>query len=197
MVRSSKYDPAQAQTAPTPRSAAFSMPAPMDDTGADSVPGFAGSPRGGGATKVPRQTSAPSTQTIRAVHPSSVTPQGAPSPVHARVVLVVEVVDAMLVVEEVRVVLVVEAPTVVLVVAPRRAAARPASSPCADGERQAGQRPVCAILALALSYLPRHDRAPVCVQACRRMGRPLKAALAACTLQMRVQRSKLARLLAT
>src|SRR5437667_1705364 len=125
MVRSSRYDPAQAQTAPTPRSAAFSMPAPMDDTGADSVPGFAGSPRGGGATKVPRQTSAPSTQTIRAVHPSSVTPQGAPSPVHARVVLVVEVVDAMLVVEVVRVVLVVEvggamlvveAPTVVLVV---------------------------------------------------------------------------------
>ena len=101
------------------------MPAPMDDTGADSVPGFAGSPRGGGATKVPRQTSAPSTQTIRAVHPSSVTPQGAPSAVHASVVLVVEVVDAMLVVEVVRVVLVVEvggamlvveAPTVVLVV---------------------------------------------------------------------------------
>src|SRR5438132_10824951 len=116
MVRSSKYDPAQAQTAPTPRSAAFSMPAPMDDTGADSVPGFAGSPRGGGATKVPRQTSAPSTQTIRAVQPSSVAPQGAPSPVHASVVLVVEVVGAMLVVEAATVVLVVERATLVLVV---------------------------------------------------------------------------------
>src|SRR5882724_5522042 len=116
MVRSSKYDPAQAQTAPTPRSAAFSMPAPIDDTGADSVPGFAGSPRGGGATKVPRQTSAPSTQTIRAVHPSSVTPQGVPSPVHARVVLVVEVGGAMLVVEAPTVVLVVDTASVVLVV---------------------------------------------------------------------------------
>src|SRR6266566_4222190 len=108
MVRSSKYPPAQAQTAPTPRSAAFAMPAPMDERGAASVPGFAGSPSGGGATKVPRQTSAPSTQTIRAVQPSSVAPQGAPSPVHARVVLVVEVVRVVLVVEVVRVVLVVE-----------------------------------------------------------------------------------------
>src|SRR6266481_436257 len=116
MVRSSKYDPAQAQTAPTPRSAAFSMPAAMDETGADSVPEFAGSPRGGGATKVPRQTSAPSTQTIRAVHPSSVTPQGAPSPVHARAMLVVEVASVVLVVEVGGAMLVVEAPTVVLVV---------------------------------------------------------------------------------
>src|SRR2546428_626910 len=106
MVRSSKYNPAQAQTAPTPRSAAFSIPAAMDERGAASVPGFAGSPSRGGATKVPRQTSAPSTQTIRAVQPSSVAPQGAPSPVHASVVLVVEVVGAMLVVEAASVVVV-------------------------------------------------------------------------------------------
>src|SRR2546426_9697741 len=116
MVRSSKYNPAQAQTAPTPRSAAFSMPAAMDERGADSVPGFPASPSGDGATKVPRQTSAPSTQTIRAVQPSSVAPQGAPSPVHASVVLVVEVVGAMLVVEAATVVLVVERATLVLVV---------------------------------------------------------------------------------
>src|SRR6266404_8364655 len=116
MVRSSKYDPAQAQTAPTPRSAAFSMPAAMDETGADSVPGFAGSPRGGGATKVPRQTSAPSTQAIRAVHPSSAAPHGAPSPAQASVVLVVEVVGAMLVVEAATVVLVVVVDGTVVVV---------------------------------------------------------------------------------
>src|SRR5213593_2635694 len=116
MVRSSKYPPAQAQTAPAPRSAAFSMPAPMDERGADSVPGFAGSPSGGGATKLPRHTSAPSTQTIRAVHPSSVTPQGAPSPAQASVVLVVELVGARLVVEAATLVLVVEEASGVVVV---------------------------------------------------------------------------------
>src|SRR5213594_1424785 len=116
MVRSSKYPPAHAQTAPTPRSAAFSMPAPMDERGAASVPGFAGSPSGGGATKVPRQMSAPSTQTIRAVHPSSAAPHGAPSPAQASVVLVVEVVGAMLVVEAATVVLVVVVDGTVVVV---------------------------------------------------------------------------------
>src|SRR5438093_13643170 len=85
MVRSSKYPPAHAQTAPTPRSAACSMPAPMEERGAASVPGFAASPSGGGATTVPRQTSAPSPQTIRAPHPSSVAPHGAPSPAQASV----------------------------------------------------------------------------------------------------------------
>src|SRR6266403_1816243 len=90
------------------------MPAPMDERGAASVPGFARSPSGGGATKVPRQTSAPSKQTIRAAHPSSVAPHGAPSPLQASVVLVVEVVGAVLVVEGASFVLVV----VVVVVEP-------------------------------------------------------------------------------
>src|SRR5207249_7488705 len=54
---------------------------------------------GGRATKVPRQVSAPSTQTICAAHPSSVAPHGAPSPAQASVVLVVDVVGAILVVE--------------------------------------------------------------------------------------------------
>ena len=83
------------------------MPAPMEERGAASVPGFAASPSGGGATKVPRQVSAPSTQTICAAHPSSVAPHGAPSPAQASVVLVVDVVGAILVVEAASVVLVV------------------------------------------------------------------------------------------
>src|SRR5437867_2027804 len=153
------YSPAQAQTASIPRPAAFPIPAPRVERGAAWVPGLAGSPSGGGATKLPRQTSAPSTQTIRAPQPSSVGPQGFPSPAHPSVVLVVEGVDTALVVEVVSVVLVVVARLPAQKTSPlsssRAASARSARSDCCGPARQGGHP--APRRAPARSYARRHE----------------------------------------
>jgi len=71
----------------------------MDDTAPTPCPGFAGSPSGGGATKVAAADERAVDADHRAVHPSSVT-LGVPRRCTARVVSWVEVVDAIFVVED-------------------------------------------------------------------------------------------------
>jgi len=194
-VRSSKYTPAQAQTASAPTSAAFSIPAPRDESGAASVPGFAGWPSGGGATKVPRQTSAPSTQTVRAPQPSRVGPQGLPSPAHPSVVLVVEDVAVVLVVRPGGAVLVVVAGFPAQKTWPfsssKAVSAREARSACCGPARHCGHPAPRRVP--ARSYARRHE----CSQPSSSKEVLFTPAFAVSTWQRAMQTTILARLRAT